>query len=275
MLKRKHNFFLFKKVRIGISFFALVGVCVFTGKFLILLNYFLALGLHEMAHLFAATTRGYKLKQFKLDMLGMSLELDADIDGRDNFFINLAGPIFNLFLAICCMAVYWLLPNSYQLLNCFCVCNLILAVFNLLPIYPLDGGKIFRGLIKKDSTYKKLDLIIRLIFTAFFVALFVFSIFNKTNWFYLVMATFFVLSHPKKSPTFSIFKTDKEKQFQTVRLIKVDGQDNLYSLIKRINKQNYTIFYFNNPSPRYIDEDTIISYATRYPLKTKLFELPN
>ena len=259
MLKHKHNFLLFKKVKIGISFFILVGVCVFTKQFLLLLNYLLALSLHELAHLFAATRRGYRLKQFRLDMLGMSLELDADLDGRDNFAINLCGPLLNMLLAISCMALYWLIPASYNFLNCFCMCNLILAVFNLLPIYPLDGGKIFRGIVKKDSTYKKLDIIIRLTFTGI----------------YLVMAVFFVLSHPKKMPTFSIFKTDKEKQFQPVRLIKVDGQDNLYSLIKRINKQNYTIFYFNNPSPRYIDEDTIIKFATHHPLKTKLFELTN
>ena len=196
MLKFKHQF-LFKKVRIGISFFILVGVCIFTKQFMLLLNYFLALGLHELAHLFVATLRGYKLKLLKLDMLGMSLELDADIDGRDNFIINLAGPLANLLFAIICMALYWLIPTSYNLLNCFCVCNLILAVFNLLPIYPLDGGKIFRGIIKKDSTYKKLDLIIRLVFAALFIALFIFSIFHDINWFYLVMAAFFLISHPK------------------------------------------------------------------------------
>ena len=150
-----------KKIRVGPSFLLLVLLGFLTGKFVLIFNYLCALILHELAHALVAVRAGYSLKLIKLDVFGLSIELNERIDDKDCFKINIAGPIFNLLLCVICMAMYWLIPSSYGYLNTFCFCNLVLAIFNLLPVYPLDGGKIFRGLIKSDKTYKVLDCVIR------------------------------------------------------------------------------------------------------------------
>ena len=120
-------------------------------------NYLLAIFLHEIAHLLVAERKGYSLKQIKLDAFGLAVDLNEKIDNEDQFVINIAGPICNLLLCILCLATYWLFPISFCFLNTFCFCNLVLAIFNLIPVYPLDGGKIFCGIIKSEKVYKILD----------------------------------------------------------------------------------------------------------------------
>ncbi len=262
-----------KKFRLSISFFVLVIFCLLTKQFFIFFNYLLALFLHEIAHLIIAKIKGYHLKYFKLDMLGMSIELDTDINNRDSFAINIAGPLCNMLIAIICVACYWLIPNSFYYLNYFCVSNLVLALFNLLPIYPLDGGKIFRSIIKSDKAYKYIDLCFRLVFFAIFAGLFIWSSFDTINWFYFIMAAFFLIAKPSKKSTLSIFKNQKDYQFEKIVLLKVDATENLYSLIKHINKTRYTIFYINQPLPIYLDEDKVLSLALNLPLTTQLNEI--
>ena len=262
-----------KKFRLGFGFFVLLFICVLTQQFFLLLNYMLALFLHEMAHLVVAILRGYHLKEFKLDLFGMSVELDTDINSRDVFLINVAGPAFNLFVCLVCMAVYWLVPNSFAILNDFCMSNLVLCLFNILPVQPLDGGKIFRGMIKKDKVYFGLDLAFRGCCFALFAGLFIWSSLHTVNWFFALFACFFIISKPSKKVTLSLFKSAKDKSFEKVVLLKVEESDNLYALIKHINKTRYTIFYYNQNKPTYIDEDRVVSLALKYPLTTKLKDI--
>ncbi len=262
-----------KKFRVGISFVFVVVLCLVFKNFLLLLNYLFALILHELAHLFVATTRGYKLKQARLDMFGLSITLDEKIEDKDSFAINIAGPLFNLILCLVCMSLYWLVPQSQKVLNLFCLSNFCLAIFNLLPIYPLDGGKIFRSIFKSDKAYKNLDLTIRIILSIVFFSLFVASCFNKINFFYLIMVLFFLTSKPSKTPTLTLFKTTKEKNFNKITLLKVDDTCTLFELLKQIKSKTYTIFYCNTLKTPYIDEDMLINYSIRYPLDSKLKNL--
>jgi len=81
---------------------------------------------------------------------------------RDAAIISFAGPVSNLilalFLAIIIRLGYLLLgPQSYLLttiLTPFIALNIILAIFNLIPIHPLDGGKVLIGLLPKRITYQ-------------------------------------------------------------------------------------------------------------------------
>lgn len=262
-----------KKIKIGASIILLLCLCLICQKIVLLFNYMLALFLHEMAHLIVASKRGYNLKQFKLDMFGMSIELDEEISSKDCFAINIAGPMLNLGLSVLCMAMYWIFPLSYIYLNVFCFANLALALFNLLPLYPLDGGKIFKGMISNDKLYYRLDVAFRIVFSLVFFVLFIISIFDAINYFYLLMAVFFATSFQRRIPTFSIFKHTRDKHFQKVVIVKVSIEDNLYSLIKLIRRKYYTIFYCNQIDGLYLDEDKIIYLATKYPLKTSLREL--
>ncbi len=261
-----------KKVKIGASFLLLVIFCLISGKIVLFINYLFALSLHEMAHLWVAGSRGYSLKQVKLDMFGLAVDLNETIDDKDQFAINIAGPIFNLLICVLCLATYWLIPSSYIYLNTFCFCNLMLAIFNLLPVYPLDGGKIFRAMIKSDKVYKALDLVIRYSLACLSICAFIISCRKVPNLLLLVLSIFFITSKLDKTPTMSIFKYRKNKHFDKVVILKVDETETLFSLIKQIKSHHYTIFY----SPKlnkYFDEDMVIDLSLKNQLTSQLVDL--
>lgn len=247
------------KFHIGLSFFVLLISFLVGKKFLLLFNYLLALSLHEFAHLFVAISVGYKLKKVNLDMFGISVELGEEVFHEDEFKIAIAGPLFNLFVSIICVASYWIFPLSYMILHEFCFCNLILALFNLLPIYPLDGGRVLRSVFGKNSDYKKLDKVLRVVVAA--VCLFLFVVTIKTlNIFLFLIAVFFLMSSPRNEPNFALLKK-KKRRIERVEILHITGEEKVLDLLKKINTKRYTIFYFYDGGDVYINEDRIIDFA--------------
>lgn len=261
-----------KKFKFGPSFFLLIVVCLLTKNIVLMFNYLLALFWHEMAHLWVAGSRGYSLKCIKLDVFGLAVDLNEKVDDKDQFAINIAGPVCNLLMCVLCLATYWLIPTSYIYLNTFCFANLILAIFNLLPVYPLDGGKIFRGMIKSDKAYKVLDCVIRYSLAGLSICAFVVSCFNLPNFLLLALALFLITSKADKTPTMSIFKYRQNKHFDKVVILKVEETETLFNLLKQIKNHHYTIFYVPKLN-KYFDEDNIIELSLKLQLTTSLSEI--
>ena len=140
-----------KKIKVQISFILLIILMLINNKIGLLFNYFSALILHELAHLLVARRKGYKLKHLDVSIFGVAMKLSDCIEQEDDFAINIAGPMCNLCLCLLCLAMFWLFPKSFYVFNNFCLSNFALAIFNLLPIYPLDGGKIFASIFEMPS----------------------------------------------------------------------------------------------------------------------------
>lgn len=82
---------------------------------------------------------------------------------RDSALISLAGPGSNLILSFTLAFIFRLVGiNSliFSLIYPIIVLNVALAIFNLLPIHPLDGGKIFIGLLPEHEA-READLFLR------------------------------------------------------------------------------------------------------------------
>jgi Zn-dependent protease len=80
---------------------------------------------------------------------------------RDTALISLSGPAANLLLAIILALAVRFIPTPFSpvnfllnLLYPFIVLNVSLAIFNLIPVHPLDGGKILVGLMPKKEAHK-------------------------------------------------------------------------------------------------------------------------
>ncbi len=78
---------------------------------------------------------------------------------RDMVWVAIAGPFMNFFMAICAAAAIRLLtvPNEHGILVGVLwytmTVNIILGVFNLLPVPPLDGSRVLKGLLPENIAY--------------------------------------------------------------------------------------------------------------------------
>ncbi|MEU7143912.1 site-2 protease family protein [Nocardia sp. NPDC046473] len=108
---------------------------------------------HELAHSIVARRNGVRVERVVLWLLGGVSELDAEPkDARSDLRIALAGPLTSLALAFGIFGVAVLVGTAagqsvLDMLVWLAAMNLVLALFNLLPGAPLDGGRVLRALI--------------------------------------------------------------------------------------------------------------------------------
>ncbi|MEX1256495.1 MAG: site-2 protease family protein [Gemmatimonadota bacterium] len=127
------------------------GVYIFMGLVGALL-FFASLLLHELAHSFVARAKGIEVQGITLFIFGGMARTarEASTPG-DEFLIAAVGPLASFALAVLFYAAASTAPTIGLGLEFVVVAeylgilNLILAVFNLLPGFPLDGGRLFRA----------------------------------------------------------------------------------------------------------------------------------
>lgn len=133
-----HPTFLALVVLLGVSGLAAKGLLVFT---LVIL--------HEIAHTLAARSYGVKIHSVELYPYGGTAVLEDTFEGkgREETVIAFAGPALNLSLFLLLTLLHWegLLAGVW--VEEVIQINFWLFAFNLLPVLPLDGGRIARSLL--------------------------------------------------------------------------------------------------------------------------------
>lgn len=130
---------------IAVSHWYLAGAVLVAGAFGSLI-------LHELGHAAAARRLGLPPGHLALYPFG-STRAGFDDPGtpRQSALVALAGPAISLALGLILGLTWWLLPDAPALLRrgvgALALVNLVLGVGNLLPGYPLDGGRVFRALV--------------------------------------------------------------------------------------------------------------------------------
>ncbi|MFD0914821.1 site-2 protease family protein [Pseudahrensia aquimaris] len=125
-----------------------------------MLGLYASLLLHELSHSFMARKFGLNVHNITLFIFGGVAELESEPKSpKAEFWIAIVGPFTSLMLAAA-----FSLPNLVfgqsdsatpflVITNYLVLINFVIAVFNMLPAFPLDGGRVFRALlwhIKKD-----------------------------------------------------------------------------------------------------------------------------
>ncbi|MBN1550716.1 site-2 protease family protein [bacterium] len=120
---------------------------------------FVSILLHELAHSLVAKAAGLKIRGITLHIFGGIAELEGDAKTpKEEIKIAAAGPFMSLLLSLLFLILGLLAsqPELKAVYGYLFFINFILALFNLIPGFPLDGGRIFRGIIwlKTQNFYK-------------------------------------------------------------------------------------------------------------------------
>ena len=112
---------------------------------------FVSVALHELGHALVARGRGYPVRDIVLTPIGgVAFLLRAPGRPRDEMIIAIAGPLVSLALALICGVLSFLAgwnqaANLGVLFLLLAGINTMLVLFNLIPCFPMDGGRIFRA----------------------------------------------------------------------------------------------------------------------------------
>src|SRR5579862_4458768 len=119
--------------------------------------FFVTLLLHELAHSVVAKSRGLKVRAITLFALGGVSQIESEApNAKTEFWIAIVGPLSSLLIGAICLGVArgigWTKLTVAQnpvaaVLLWLGYINLTLAVFNMIPGYPLDGGRVLRAII--------------------------------------------------------------------------------------------------------------------------------
>ena len=125
----------------------IVGLALLTGLF-----FFASLLLHELAHSVFAQSHGLPVREITLFALGGVSQIEKNpASARTEFWMAFVGPLTSAVIGLLCMALRAVAgsPSSpaYVMLAWLGYINLALAGFNMIPGYPLDGGRILRAAI--------------------------------------------------------------------------------------------------------------------------------
>lgn len=157
------------QVRVDLKIFIFIIIFFITGQIRIYGILMLFALLHECGHLVVGMLLGFKIQKFNINSLGLAINFKVNVLGFKKkikkaniicikkLLIALAGPVVNFVFAIiffkteCCN---WI-NNREEVVYA----NFLIGIFNLIPIYPLDGGRILKEILhifcglEKSYTY--------------------------------------------------------------------------------------------------------------------------
>ena len=187
--------------------------------------------LHELGHLIMGMLLGFKPKGMKLIPMGVSICFHINCENYNinvkngkiislkKLLIAMAGPVTNFFIAIFFMVL------NIDVLNFtreeIIYSNLLIGIFNLIPIYPLDGGRIIKNIIHINTDLIKAYKYTNIISNIFVIIIgFVFSIEiyyykNIAIFFAIIFILVLILNENKRYTTYKkIYKIiDNDKNY--------------------------------------------------------------
>lgn len=241
--------------------------------------------IHELGHFVVADKLEYKLNKIKLLPFGAVLSGDEYfIKDKDEFLIVIAGPLTSLFVTIFFCALWWICPEIYQYTSTFAYSNFNIFLVNLLPIYPLDGGRILKLILSKffeKEKALKLTKTISFVLTILMFLFYILSAFYKINYSLGIFSVFLIIGlfNNKELKYFL-----KPRTFLNKNLIKGVGVNikaisseatilEMYKLLEP-NKINYIIVLDKIRETSFIVKDNIAeNIILNYPINTQLKDL--
>ena len=246
-----------ERIKFKPLFLIYVFLCIYFGWYNNIFFYIITVVLHEFGHCMTAKYLGYNTDGIVFDLYGAGIRSKDYLDRKHDIFISLAGPFVNVIIILMVVSCWWVFPNSYYLTKELVVCNFIVMLFNLLPIYPLDGGRVVVAILGKKICKKKVLKISGfscLVVGILMLILFVVALFYKVNINILFISLFMivngVLCLQNLRYDFLQMISSKKNKNTEIKLWKVDNFDAV-NLLKYISRDYYSIFITTKSGKKY------------------------
>ena len=146
------KYYLMKKIfKIHILTYVLALLAVLTAHFRLYLSFMLLIVIHEFGHILVSLIFKWRLKEITVLPLGMISKYNNYLNTplKEEIVVASMGVIFQLVF----YCLFLRVNDMYEM------CNRVIIIFNLLPIYPFDGSKILNVILNKFLSFKTSYLI--------------------------------------------------------------------------------------------------------------------
>ncbi|ELZ29312.1 peptidase M50 [Halosimplex carlsbadense 2-9-1] len=218
------------------------------------LGLFVGVVLHELGHSLVAMRYGFPISSITLWIFGGIAQLDEmPEDWRQEFLIAIAGPVVSIALGVVSYVAFLAVPVGDSLtlaaaqfvFGYLALMNVVLAGFNLLPVFPMDGGRVLRALLNRTRPYARATEIAAEVGKLFAVGLGLFGLFGGGGLFLVAIAFFIYIgaaSEAQQTTMRAAFEgvTVADVMTPADRVTTVDDDGSVADLIETMFRERHT-----------------------------------
>lgn len=235
------------KITLHPLFIALGIASAIFGGLPVFIIYALTALLHECGHIFCAQRLGFKCEKVSLTPFGAAAECNIEgISPADEIKLALSGPAVNAFICVATAGLWWFFPQTYAFTDEVFSASAVMLAVNLLPAYPLDGGRAARCFAVMFMPPRAAKIMLRslsLVLSVTFILVFVFAF---RNFSFLMFAAFLFLSaFERETPVSRIkFSTKKPRRGKEVKHVMLGAESTFKDALRYTDGGKYLIFQF-------------------------------
>ena len=216
---------LFKKPCISVSagIFAVVVLTMLLDSLTRYLSAFACIVFHEAGHIAAALIFGCRIRQVRILSVGMNAVIEDAEEVEQRIAVYLAGPAVNALLLLLCIFLERLSVLSPEKAEIFAITNILLLIVNLIPVLPLDGGRILKELLTGRLGLFNAALRMRIysiLLAALLALLGILQLLSDKRNFTLLLLAFYILVTSKKGNMEAALMNMKQILYRKMRILR-------------------------------------------------------